>query len=92
MALSAVHIVVHGMVQGVGFRFYVREHAVSLGVKGWIRNCSDRTVEIHAECEKEVLLDFIKLVEKGPTFGRVTKLVKHWTEPEGIYDCFMITF
>ena len=89
---NAVHLIAHGMVQGVGFRFFVRDHASSLGLKGWVKNLRDGTVEIHAEGEKEILQDLIRKVEKGPFFGSVSHLTIDWVEPENIYNSFGIAF
>ena len=92
MTDSAVHIIADGRVQGVGFRFFVRQHASSLGLTGWVRNCIDGKVEIHAEGEHATLELFIGHVRQGPTFGHVDDLVIEWTQPERIYSGFDITF
>lgn len=39
------HIVVTGLVQGVGFRYFTVTQARRLGVQGWVRNCRDGSVE-----------------------------------------------
>ncbi|MFC1538822.1 acylphosphatase [Candidatus Latescibacterota bacterium] len=92
MSESAVHIIAHGRVQGVGFRFFVRDKANLFGLKGWVRNCSDGTVEIHAEGSKEILRDFVTEVEKGPIFGNVSDLTVDWIEPENAFTGFNIKF
>lgn len=92
MPLSAVHMIAQGRVQGIGFRFFVRDLASSTDVKGWVRNLLDGSVEIHAEGEKDVLFDFIKEVKKGPYLGYVSELTTDWITPENIYTGFNITF
>ena len=57
MQNNSVHLVAHGRVQGVGFRFFVREQAVPRGIKGWVKNLPDGNVEIVAEGEKEILIN-----------------------------------
>lgn len=48
--MKRVHVLVRGVVQGVGFRAFVRRHARKLGVKGFVKNLPDGfTVEIVAE-------------------------------------------
>ena len=42
------HIVVNGLVQGVGFRYFTVTQARRLGVRGWVRNCRDGSVELLA--------------------------------------------
>ncbi|MFC1490516.1 acylphosphatase [Candidatus Latescibacterota bacterium] len=92
MSINAVNIIVHGRVQGVGFRFFVREKAKIFGMKGWVRNCSDGTVEIHSEGEDELLTDFITEIEKGPVFGNVSGLTVNRITPVGTFSGFNIKF
>ena len=92
MSDSAVHMIAHGRVQGVCFRFFVRDLASSTGVKGWVKNLPDGTVEIHAEGEKGALFDFIKEVKKGPYLGYVSELTTDWVTTDNKYSSFNITF
>lgn len=89
---SAVHMTARGRVQGVGFRFFVRELASLFGVKGWVRNCSDGAVEIYAEGNRDVLREFMERVKDGPRFGSVHDLDVEWTEPSNDYASFTIEF
>lgn len=75
-----VHILVEGLVQGVGFRWFVARRAESLGIKGWVRNLPDGRVEIEAEAEMSLLEELIKLVKVGPRSARVTNLRLQWLE------------
>ena len=92
MSVVAVNIIAHGRVQGVGFRFFIRDKANIFGIKGWVRNCSDGTVEIHSEGEEDLLSDFLTVVEKGPVFGNVTGLTVNRITPENTYTGFNIKF
>ena len=83
MALEAKHIVVHGDVQGVGFRYFVQRVAVRLGIGGNVRNCPDSTVEIVAEGEPDRMVDFVREVRKGPRLGRVDRLEIEDIPPRG---------
>ncbi len=49
MENKRVHMIIKGRVQGVWFRESTRREAVSLGIKGWVRNLPDGTVEVLAE-------------------------------------------
>jgi len=64
--LTRIRVVVHGGVQGVGFRWYVRDAAENLGLSGWVRNRWNGTVEIEAEGAKEDLARFEELLMSGP--------------------------
>ncbi|MBN1405496.1 MAG: acylphosphatase [Candidatus Omnitrophica bacterium] len=53
-----LHTYYTGRVQGVGFRFSAEELALSMGIKGWVKNLADGKVEVLAEGEEEALTDF----------------------------------
>jgi|WetSurMetagenome_2_1015567.scaffolds.fasta_scaffold1226264_1 acylphosphatase len=74
MTIRAKHIIVHGRVQGVGFRYFVQHIGDRLGLKGDVRNCPDSTVEIVVEGNAEKIADFIKQLEKGPSLARVERV------------------
>lgn len=74
MATRAKHIIVHGRVQGVGFRYFVQHVGQRLGLTGNVRNCPDSTVEIVAQGSEMKIDEFIKQVEKGPSLARVSRL------------------
>lgn len=65
------HIVVHGDVQGVGFRYYTQKSALLYGIGGWVRNRADGSVEIDAEGEEAGISGFIAAVGRGNSFSRV---------------------
>ncbi len=61
-----LHAVVRGRVQGVGFRWFVRETATALGLAGRVRNRSDGTVEVEAEGDDAAIADLRRELAKGP--------------------------
>lgn len=69
--MRTVHMIVHGRVQGVGFRFYTRQKAATLGVKGWVKNKRDGTVEIMAQSDKTTMRTFIDAVKTGSPASQV---------------------
>ncbi|MBN1872760.1 MAG: acylphosphatase [Anaerolineae bacterium] len=75
---KAVHIIVHGDVQGVGFRAFTQRRAQNLGLNGWTRNNYDNTVEIWAEGAQTQLESFIQSVQQGPPSGYVERLDIQW--------------
>ena len=82
---------ISGMVQGVGFRYYVWHQARHLGLAGYVRNLPDGSVEAEAEGEEDKLNQFIKALKAGPS-GAVVEVVKvEWKEPGGKYREFNIT-
>jgi acylphosphatase len=68
-------VVVHGFVQGVGFRFAVERAARSRGVVGWVRNRRDGTVEAVFEGEREDVEALVDFCRRGPR-GAAVELVE----------------
>lgn len=68
--------VVEGRVQGVGFRLFVEGAALELGLKGYVCNRRDGSVEVHAEGKEEILERLRLELEKGPMAARVTRVAE----------------
>jgi acylphosphatase len=92
MSLARVRCLVHGRVQGVYFRAATRQQAHGLGLTGWVRNCSDGTVEVLAEGEQTSLQHLVEWCHHGPPGARVTRLEVHWDEPAGHLEPFEIRY
>ncbi len=73
-SLECKHIVVHGKVQGVGFRNFTYLTASKMGVKGWCRNLKTGEVEILAIGAPQILEELLSSVSKGPQFSQVDSL------------------
>ncbi|UOE43918.1 acylphosphatase [Agromyces larvae] len=78
-----VHVVVHGMVQGVGFRFSARVEAQRHGVTGWVRNRSDGAVEAELEGEPAAIDRMLAWFDEGPPGASVTSMTSSDLEPTG---------
>ncbi len=76
---------VFGRVQGVGFRWYVRDAAREAGVSGWARNAADGTVEIEAGGSPAALKRLLEAVRRGPPASRVDRVeeIELRVTPEG---------
>ena len=85
-----VHIVVEGMVQGVGFRWFVLRQAQALGLNGFVRNLYDGSVEIEAEGDRSAVESLIAEVKVGPRSAHVGDLRITWKEPEHTFESFHI--
>ncbi len=90
MAACAKQIIVHGRVQGVGFRYYVQHVGNRLGLQGDVRNSPDNTVEIVVEGDARTIADFIRKVEQGPSLSRVERVDVLDIPVKGIYGSFLI--
>lgn len=84
------HIVIEGLVQGVGFRYYVHRHATSLGLSGTAKNLFDGNVEVEVEGDRSIIEEFIKLLKVGPRSAQVTNMVIEWKDFQNRYRSFEI--
>ena len=67
-------VVVHGRVQGVGFREYMRREALSLGVAGWVRNRRDGSVEAVVHGDEGAVERMVAWAAHGPSSAKVTSI------------------
>jgi acylphosphatase len=69
--LATVHLEVVGRVQGVGFRWFVRQAALRAGVAGWVRNRADGRVEIAASGSDQAIAELVRAARTGPPGARI---------------------
>ena len=74
--MSAVRYVVRGMVQGVGFRWFVLREAHRLELRGWVSNLSDGSLEVVAEGPPASLTELERALARGPRAARVEGVEK----------------
>jgi acylphosphatase len=72
--VTAVHIRIRGLVHGVSFRSSMAKLASDLGVRGWVRNLPDGTVEAFLEGDDRKVARVIDWAKFGPPRARVDKL------------------
>ena len=90
MIMKRLHIFVYGDVQGVFFRANTVSTAKGFGLKGWVRNRRDGSVEIVAEGKQEKLIELLEWCKKGgPASARVDKVTHKWEEPTEEFDDFV---
>ena len=88
----AYRAVVHGRVQGVGFRYSAVSKALRLGLTGWVRNTRDGTVETHFEGDPGKTDEFLKWLRRGPSSARVIRVDKQHVPPYHTYRTFSIEY
>ena len=89
--MERLHAVVHGSVQGVGFRYFLMRKAQQLGLSGWVRNDDDGTVELVAEGGRRELEELKRAAEQGPRLARVDRVDADWSAPTGELEAFDLT-
>ena len=86
-----LHALVEGMVQGVGFRYFVTMDAKQLQLTGWVRNLWDGRVEVMAEGSREILNTLHKHLQEGPCGAQVTKVDVQWQPATNEFKDFRVT-
>ena len=89
--LERLHGVVHGDVQGVGFRYFLMREAHRLGLRGWVRNRDNGTVEFVAEGRRSELEQLKQAAEQGPGLARVDRVDDRWSPASGGLAGFELT-
>jgi acylphosphatase len=74
--ISAQKYLISGRVQGVGFRWFVRESAKQLGLEGTVKNLYDGRVEVFAQGDLTSMYKFRELLQKGPAMSRVDNVAE----------------
>lgn len=89
--MSTRRFVVSGRVQGVGFRWFAVRTAERMGVRGWVRNLPDGSVEVIASADDGVLASLGAELRRGPRAAHVTELVsEEFAEPAGGFGGFEV--
>jgi acylphosphatase len=88
MKRLAIHV--KGRVQGVGYRAFLHNGVVPLGVGGYVRNLSDGSVEIIAEGTEAQLNEVLKKARAGSPFSEVTDMTVVEEKPTGEFETFEI--
>jgi len=89
-APARLDAIVRGRVQGVGFRQFVAQRAIALGVRGWVGNEPDGSVRCVAEGVRADLDALLAALELGPAGARIGRVSADWSAAVGSLDGFEI--
>ena len=84
------HLLISGIVQGVGYRWSCQRAAKGIGVSGWVRNLPDGRVEVVAQGTKEQVEQLIQWCYRGPEEARVSDIAVTDEETAGDFQDFRI--
>jgi acylphosphatase len=87
---ARLEAIVHGRVQGVGFRYQVAQHARAMGVTGYVRNLWDGSVEVVAEGDTVSLAQFLSYIQVGPRPAWVSEVMTNWQAASGAFHSFEV--
>ena len=82
-AESAVRVRIEGRVQGIGFRYWTVEQATVLGLRGWVRNRFDGSVEAVFAGPGRAVAEMVRRCRRGPPYARITR-VEETEEPGAV--------
>jgi acylphosphatase len=90
--MSCARIYVSGVVQGVGFRYFVLDAARETDLRGWVRNMPDGRVEAEVVGERGLIMDFVSQLRIGPRSAHVTGVDVQWKPADPECTSFEIRF
>lgn len=90
--MSRFECIIAGLVQGVGFRAWVKRKATALNITGEVRNMPDGTVRVIAEGKDENLQVLLKLLRTGPSESRVDNTVLKTGTARGELSTFEVVY
>ncbi len=90
--MKTVRMLVSGIVQGVGFRYFAYKTALKLNITGWVRNLPDGRVEIVAQGKESDLNAYIREIRIGPRMASVRNIDIEEQPNDPIYNRFDITY
>ncbi|MCK4384621.1 MAG: acylphosphatase [candidate division Zixibacteria bacterium] len=88
----SAHLLISGLVQGVGYRWFVTRKANEYNLKGYVRNLYTDEVEVEVEGNKGVIQEFTKELRIGARSAHVTDIKIQWGNYQGKYKNFDIKF
>jgi len=90
MENKRVRLIIHGKVQGVFFRASTQNKAKELGLRGFVRNREDGTVEIVAEGYEDQLSELVNWCHTGPEMAIVDSVQSDWRPYEAQFEDFRV--
>lgn len=92
MEMVRAEIIVNGLVQGVGFRYFVLRKAEKLALKGYTKNLFTGEVFIEVEGQKFAIEELYQQVKLGPSHADVKSAHIHWSEFKNEFTRFEIRY
>lgn len=90
--MKRAEILVNGLVQGVGFRYFVVRRAEELGLKGYTKNLFSGEVYTIVEGERSMIEDFYNKIKIGPVYANVKNASIKWSESKNEFTRFEVRY
>jgi len=81
---------IYGYVQGVCFRYYTQDRAEKLGLKGYVKNKMNGSVEVLAQGNKPELQQLLDCLHAGPSGASISEVEVKWSQTDDIRQDFTI--
>lgn len=88
--MKTVQIIISGVVQGIGFRSWIKRHAKQLSITGWVKNRADGAVELVVQGDTASVEQLLKLVHVGPPLAHVDNVSEEQVQNTPLYDDFIV--
>ncbi len=85
-------IIASGLVQGVGFRYFVMRHAQRIGLNGFVKNLYSGEVQTVVEGELALIEELFQLIKLGPSHADVRKAIIDWSEFKNEFKTFEVKY
>lgn len=89
---TQVKVIIHGRVQGVFYRAHTKNTADRLGVAGYVKNCTDGSVQAVFEGDQDAVTRMIAWCQKGPEMSRVDHVQTQEIKPLTHFNRFEIRY
>lgn len=90
--MKRAEILVNGLVQGVGFRYFVVRRAEELGLRGYTKNMFSGEVYTVVEGERAIIEDFYDKIKIGPLHAHVKNASIKWSESKNEFTQFEVRY
>lgn len=90
--LRRAKIIASGLVQGVGYRYFVLRHADNLNLKGYTQNLYTGEVLVEVEGKFGLINELIRQLKIGPMKSHVTNCVVEWSEYKNEFKIFEVRY
>ncbi|MBK7630813.1 MAG: acylphosphatase [Ignavibacteriales bacterium] len=90
--IKRAKIIVNGLVQGVGFRYFVMKHAENLNLKGYTQNLFTGEVLTEVEGEQFLIQELVEQLKNGPSKSHVANCFVEWSEIKNEFTKFEVRY
>jgi len=90
--MKRVRLRISGRVQGVYFRHHTNKEANRLGLKGFVRNLEDGSVEVIAEGPQDKINELVAWCRQGPPHAAVENVIVEYEEPKHEFEFFNVRY